>query len=148
MLSFISFLLVCIGCINWFCIGILQFDFVAGIFGSQSNIFSRLVYTLVGIAAIIVIVNFITNKGRFIVSFKKANEDFEEIREEKKTENKREAFASIESADEFSLAKKLKNESNKNNYHTESGKDYGSIHNKSNNCSCGKDCDCDHKHDE
>ena len=44
MLSFISFVLVCIGSLNWFSIGLLQYDFVAGIFGSQANIFSRLVY--------------------------------------------------------------------------------------------------------
>ena len=55
MLSFVSFILMCIGCLNWFSIGILQYDFVAGIFGSQSNIFSRLIYTLVGIASIIVV---------------------------------------------------------------------------------------------
>ena len=77
MLSLISFILVSIGCINWFTIGILQFDFVAGIFGSQSNIFSRLIYTLVGIASIIMIVNFVTNKGKFVVSFKKADKEYE-----------------------------------------------------------------------
>jgi len=84
MLSFISFILVCIGCINWFCIGILQFDFVAGIFGSQSNIFSRLIYTLVGIASIVVIVNMIKNKGKFVVSFNKASKEYENYMEDKK----------------------------------------------------------------
>ena len=58
MLSFVSFILMCVGCLNWFSIGILQYDFVAGIFGSQSNIFSRLIYTLVGVASIIVVANF------------------------------------------------------------------------------------------
>ena len=108
MLAFISFLLVCVGCINWFCIGILQFDFVAGIFGSQSNIFSRLIYTLVGIASIVVIVNFIANKGKFIVSFKKAEKEYGEMKAEKKAENRRKALAA-ESSEDFSLSKKLQN---------------------------------------
>ena len=123
MLALISFILVTIGCINWFCIGILQFDFVAGIFGSQSNIFSRLIYTLVGIASIIMVVNFITNKGKFIVSFKKANKEFEDMKEERKEERRRKALAT-ESAEEFSLSKKLQNNyQNTRKYNTESGMD-------------------------
>ena len=117
MLSLISFILVSIGCINWFTIGILQFDFVAGIFGSQSNIFSRLIYTLVGIASIIMIANFVTNKGKFVVSFKKADKEYEEFKEmknNKKTTNKR-ALAT-ESSEDFSisnsLADKLNNDKN------------------------------------
>ena len=76
MLSFISFVLVCIGSLNWFSIGVLQYDFVAGIFGSQSNIFSRIIYALVGIASIVVIATMIKNKGRFRISFNKANEEY------------------------------------------------------------------------
>ena len=116
MLSLISFILVSIGCINWFTIGILQFDFVAGIFGSQSNIFSRLIYTLVGIASIIVIINFITNKGKFVVSFKKANEEYEnfkEMKDEKKKTNRR-AMAT-ESDKDFTINKSLSNK-NYNQY--------------------------------
>lgn len=101
MLSLISFILVCIGSINWFCIGILQYDFVAGIFGSQSNIFSRLIYTLVGIASIIVIANFVTNKGRFVVSFKKANEEYEEYKEEKQEEKRRKVLATESAEDNY-----------------------------------------------
>lgn len=109
MLSLISFILVCVGSINWFCIGILQFDFVAGIFGSQSNIFSRLIYTLVGIASIIVIANFITNKGKFVVSFKKANKEFQEYKEEKKEKTARKKAMAVESGEDFSIEKDPKN---------------------------------------
>ncbi len=98
MLSFISFLLVIIGSLNWFCIGILQYDFVAGLFGSQANIFSRIVYTLVGIASIILTVSLIKNKGKFVVSFKKANKEYDEYMEEKKDEQKKKVLASTESA--------------------------------------------------
>lgn len=128
MLSLISFILVCIGCINWFSIGILQFDFVAGIFGSQSNIFSRLIYTLVGIASIIVIINFIANKAKFVVSFKKSDKEFDELKErqnEKKTERKK-ALAT-ESSEDFTINKSLNN-----SYKTEADEDDY----------LDKDCDC------
>lgn len=106
MLAFISFLLVCIGSFNWFTIGILQYDFVAGLFGSQANVFSRLVYALVGVASIIVIFNLIKNKGKFVISFKKASDEFKEFKEEqeenkeKKKDNSSLATSS-ESAKEF-----------------------------------------------
>ena len=112
MLSFISFILVCIGSINWFSIGILQYDFVAGIFGSQSNIFSRLIYTLVGVASMIVIFNFIKNKGKFVVSFKKANKEFEAYKEEKEHEERAKALASVESSKDMSISKSHRESNN------------------------------------
>ena len=124
MLSLISFILVSIGCINWFTIGILQFDFVAGIFGSQSNIFSRLIYTLVGIASIIVIANFITNKGKFVVSFKKANKEYEEFKEAKEEKaNARKKALATESGEDFTINKSLADKLQKNNYNTEADTD-------------------------
>ena len=99
MLSFISFILVIIGSLNWFSIGILQYDFVAGIFGSQSNIFSRLIYTIVGVASIIMIANMLKNKGKFVVSFKKATNEYNNYMEEKREENREKVLASAE-ADE------------------------------------------------
>lgn len=136
MLSFVSFILMCVGCLNWFSIGILQYDFVAGIFGSQSNIFSRLIYTLVGVASIIVVANFITNKGTFRVSFKKADKEYNEFKREKEAEKRRTAMAT-ESAEDFSLAKKLKSatedqedDSKIHKYTTEADKDKHTTHNK------------------
>ena len=75
MLALISFILVLIGCFNWLCIGILQFDFVAGIFGSQANIFSRIVYFVIGVAAIIVCANLIKNKGKLTFNLKKLKKE-------------------------------------------------------------------------
>ena len=98
MLSFISFILVCIGSLNWFSIGILQYDFVAGLFGSQSNIFSRLIYTIVGVASFVVIANLLKNKGKFTVSFKKANNEYSNYITEKKQDEKEMALASTESS--------------------------------------------------
>lgn len=51
------------GSLNWLCIGFFQYDLVAGLFGYQGSIFSRLVYIVVGIAAIYLIFVIIKNKG-------------------------------------------------------------------------------------
>ena len=52
MLDIIALTLTIIGGINWGLIGIFQFDLVAWIFGGQDAILSRIIYTLVGIAAL------------------------------------------------------------------------------------------------
>ena len=52
MLDKICLLLTIIGGINWGIIGIFQFDVVAWICGGQTGIVSRIIYTLVGLAAI------------------------------------------------------------------------------------------------
>lgn len=137
MLAFISFLLVIIGSLNWFCIGLLQYDFVAGIFGSQSNIFSRLVYTLVGIASIIVAFNLIKNKGKFIVSFKKANKEYTEYISEKNQDEKNRVLAKAESAEDFGRKEETEFTQEKNS---------------DNSCSCNN-CNCsshsqDQKHSD
>ena len=132
MLAFISFILVIIGSLNWFCIGILQYDFVAGLFGSQSNVFSRLIYTLVGIASIIVAVNLIKNKGKFVVSFKKANKEYNAYMEEKKEKEKDKILAKAESSEDFAIDKK---EEKQENSDCKSGKDsYCKDY-----CNCDKD---------
>ena len=48
----IALLLSIIGCVNWGLIGIAQFDLVAWLFGGQGSLFSRIVYTLVGLAGL------------------------------------------------------------------------------------------------
>ena len=52
ILDKIALALVVIGGINWGLIGIFRFDLVAWIFGGQAAILSRVIYTLVGIAAL------------------------------------------------------------------------------------------------
>lgn len=52
MLDKIALILAIIGGINWGLIGIFQFDLVAWIFGGQSAIISRIIYTLVALAAV------------------------------------------------------------------------------------------------
>ncbi len=48
----ICLILVIIGGINWGSIGLFSFDIVAWIFGGQTAVFSRIIYTLVALAAI------------------------------------------------------------------------------------------------
>ncbi|QGH34628.1 DUF378 domain-containing protein [Gracilibacillus salitolerans] len=49
----IALALVIIGGINWGLIGLFQFDLVAAIFGGQDAALSRVIYTLVGIGALL-----------------------------------------------------------------------------------------------
>ena len=44
--------LVIIGALNWLLIGLFQFDFVAALFGGQDSAFSRVIFALVGLAAL------------------------------------------------------------------------------------------------
>ena len=48
----LSLLLVIVGAINWGLVGLFQFDLVAWLFGGQGSLFSRIVYTLVGLAGL------------------------------------------------------------------------------------------------
>ena len=50
-LDMIAFILIIVGGLNWGLVGVFSFDLVAAIFGAMT-IISRIVYTLVGIAAI------------------------------------------------------------------------------------------------
>lgn len=52
ILDRIALLLTVIGGINWGLVGIFRFDLVAWICGGQEAIIARIVYTLVGIAAL------------------------------------------------------------------------------------------------
>ncbi|WDV44832.1 DUF378 domain-containing protein [Clostridiaceae bacterium M8S5] len=47
-----ALILVIIGAINWGLIALFQFDLVASLFGGQTEILSRVVYGLVGIAGL------------------------------------------------------------------------------------------------
>lgn len=48
----IALSLVIIGAINWGSIGIFQFDIVGALFGGQSSVFSRIIFTLVGLCGL------------------------------------------------------------------------------------------------
>jgi len=48
----IALALAVIGAINWGLIGFFKFDLVAALFGGQLSVVSRIIYALIGIAAI------------------------------------------------------------------------------------------------
>lgn len=52
MIDRIALVLAIIGGINWGSIGLFRFDLVAFLFGGQTATFSRIIYTLVGLAAV------------------------------------------------------------------------------------------------
>lgn len=56
-----------LGCINWLMVGLLQYDFIAGLFGFQASIFSRLCYIVIGVGAMYLLLRIIINKGTFKV---------------------------------------------------------------------------------
>ena len=138
MLALISLLAVLIGCANWLTIGLLQFDFVAGLFGSQSNIFSRIVYVVIGICAVVLTVNIIKNKGRIAFNFKKlkagnnqpalapaeSSNDFAKDNNHNST-----SYSHINENSHYNESKSMQEHSQKfhqpnNSYTNESGKDY------------------------
>ncbi len=48
----IALVLAIIGGLNWGCVGLFRFDLVAYLFGGQTATVSRVIYTIVGLAAI------------------------------------------------------------------------------------------------
>ena len=52
MIDTISLLLTIIGGINWRLVGVFQFDLVAWMFGGQAALISRIIYTVIGAAAL------------------------------------------------------------------------------------------------
>lgn len=53
-LHMIAFLLVIIGGLNWLLVGLFQWD-VGALFGGQMGTISRVIYVLVGLAALVLI---------------------------------------------------------------------------------------------
>ena len=74
MISIIAFIIVIFGSMNWLSIGFFQYDIVAGLFGYQGSIFSRIVYIVVGICAIYLVFVIIKNRGRLTVKKLKKEE--------------------------------------------------------------------------
>jgi uncharacterized membrane protein YuzA (DUF378 family) len=50
--DWIAMILLIVGGINWGLVGLAQFDLVAAIFGGQDSGLARIVYVLVGLAAL------------------------------------------------------------------------------------------------
>ena len=61
----IALILSIIGSLNWRLVGIFRFDLVAWHFGGQASIFSRIIYTLVGLAGLWC-VSFLLRRNRIV----------------------------------------------------------------------------------
>jgi uncharacterized protein len=51
-INIVTQILLIVGGLNWLLVGLFQFDLVAGIFGGQTAVLSRIVYIIVGLCAI------------------------------------------------------------------------------------------------
>ncbi len=49
----VALVLVIIGALNWGLVGLFEFDLVASIFGSATNIIAKIVYIIIAICGII-----------------------------------------------------------------------------------------------
>lgn len=85
MINLIAIVILIIGGFNWASIGFLQYDFIAGFFGTQANIFSRLIYIVIGIATIYFIFMIIKYRGKVKI-FDRGNKK-QVYREEKQKEH-------------------------------------------------------------
>ena len=48
----LALILVIVGALNWLLIGLFRYDLVANMFGGQGAPFSRIIYSLVGLAGL------------------------------------------------------------------------------------------------
>lgn len=80
MFRVFAFILTCLGGLNWLMIGSLQYDFVAGIFGTQANVLSRIIYFIIGICSVYILIITVFSKGRLkLTSYKKKVKRKEEV---------------------------------------------------------------------
>lgn len=107
MISIIAFIIVIFGCMNWLSIGLFQYDIVAGLFGYQGSIFSRMVYILVGISASWLLFSVIKNKGR--INAKKLKHEERQIYSE---EVKQEQALRNATPEQLEKVAEMKNEEN------------------------------------
>lgn len=92
MFFLITFLIVCVGGINWFCIGLFQFDIIAGIFGSQAHFVSRFLYVIIGLATICSLIALPIKKGRVYTPKEfKEQQDTEESESEEDLEKEQDS---------------------------------------------------------
>ena len=75
MMRLVAFVFSFFVVLNWLMIGALQYDFIAGIFGTQANVFSRIIYFIIGIASIYILIVTIFSKGKLkLFGYKKKKE--------------------------------------------------------------------------
>ena len=58
----LALVLVIIGALNWGLVGLFRFDLVAALFGGQTALLSRIIYSLVGLAGLYAITFLMGNR--------------------------------------------------------------------------------------
>lgn len=66
MLNRLALILTIIGALNWGSIGLFRFDLVGFLFGGMDSLFSRIIFTLVGLAGIWCISLLFKDDGEFV----------------------------------------------------------------------------------
>ena len=74
----LAFILLISGGLNWLSIGLLQYDFVAGFFGTQASILSRLVYIAIGVACLYIMFDMLKHKGKLLLFKRQQNKNKKE----------------------------------------------------------------------
>lgn len=87
MFNYAVFFILVFGAINWFCIGIFQFDIIAGIFGSQATFISRFLYSIIGLSGIWLLIYSLFKKGNMQLAPQKAPKPQKDKKEKKRTPN-------------------------------------------------------------
>lgn len=100
MFTILSFILTLLGSVNWLLIGLLQYDFVAGIFGFQSSILSRIVYIIVGLSSLFLVYKLIKGKGTIAVFSYRNKKDLQ--KNVNKVLNKEPSQSNVEASKELS----------------------------------------------
>ena len=100
MFTIIAFLLTIAGSVNWLLIGLLQYDFVAGIFGYQASIFSRIIYIIIGASSVFLVFKMFKGKGTLAIFSRRNKKDIAEKIENMQKENKP-VYNNIEAGKEF-----------------------------------------------
>ena len=52
LMDILALILIIVGAINWGSIGLFGFDIVGAIFGGQLSVFSRIIFTIVGLGGL------------------------------------------------------------------------------------------------
>ena len=131
MISILSFIIVIFGSMNWLSIGLFQYDIVAGLFGYQGSIFSRMVYILVGVSACWLLFGVIKNKGS--LNAKKLKHDERPMYSEEAKQEQVLRHASQEELNKASEMKKQEeNSASRNEQNAQSEQQIGTGRNHSN----------------
>ena len=77
MINLVSILILIAGGLNWAAVGFLQYDFIAGFFGTQASIFSRLIYIIIGIATIYFIFMIFKYRGNVKIIDRRKKQKYE-----------------------------------------------------------------------